>query len=66
MTEFEKIATTSRIIGLYRERGLERTSDDIRRLAEAIAKRHGISLAKAFDAVEGDLLASNPNPEKWE
>lgn len=66
MSDFDIAATVRRIIGLYRERGMERTSDDIDKLAVAISRRSNLSHMKALEAIEDDLLSRNPNPEKWE
>jgi hypothetical protein len=66
MTDFDIQATIKRIIALYRERGLERTRDDIVKYSKSIAKKNKISETKALLAIERDLLDDNPKPEKWD
>lgn len=66
MSKFDELQTIKRIIMLYRERGFERTEDDVRKYAAVLAKQNRITLRKALEAIGEDLLASNPKPERWD
>jgi hypothetical protein len=66
MTEFDEDVTIRRIMALYRERGREMTPQDVRLYARQVARKSNLSLHKALEAIEADLLEKNPRPEKWD
>lgn len=66
MTDFDEMAAVRRIILLYRERGMERTETDVKKLAHAICKKNDCSASDAYEGMESDLLDSPPPKlPKW-
>lgn len=63
MTEFDEMAAVRRIIILYRDRGMERTETDVKKLAHAICKQSQCPPKTAYDRMERDLLDAGPPPK---
>lgn len=60
MNEFDERVWVRSIMGLLRERGLERTPQQVRKVITSIKRSRSCSTEQAFESWEAELLASRP------